>query len=80
MKAIPKEYGIFPSTKSPLLLRRNLDSIFKRRSLFFWREALLIEYDEEKIKIDWQSIDTSMIKAPLGGESHPAQTRPIGVN
>ncbi len=38
-----------------------------------WKESLL-DYDETKgIEWEWQSMDTAMTKAPLGGKKHRAQ-------
>ncbi len=43
-----------------------------------WREGLL-EYDSKKgIEWEWQSMDTVMTKAPLGGKKHRAQSHRQG--
>jgi transposase len=67
-KALPKEYGSASSVHKYFLE-------WKRRGVFvkMWRKGLA-EYDEmEGIAWSWQSIDGTMVKAPLALESGGAK-------
>lgn len=64
-KAVPPEFG------SGSTLHRRFQMFAKRGVFLKLWEAGLMEYDELKgIQWDWQSIDGTMTKAPLGGEKY----------
>lgn len=68
-KAAPREFGSGSALHKYFQLWVEAGVFWK-----LWQQGLL-EYEEvEGIKWDWQSIDGSMTKAPLGGEKNRAQS------
>jgi putative transposase len=67
-KALPRSLGA-SSTVNDRFVEWRKAGLFER----MWKESLA-EYDERKgIEWEWQSMDTIMTKAPLGGKKHGAQ-------
>lgn len=72
-KALPRSLGR-KSTVHDRFQEWRKAGVFER----MWRESLL-EYDEMKgIEWEWQAMDTTMTKAPLGGKKHRAQPHRLG--
>ena len=72
-KAVPPEFGA-GSTLHAYCQELVQRKVFRR----LWKVALT-EYDELKgIQWDWQSIDGTMTKAPLGGEKNRPQSNRSG--
>jgi putative transposase len=68
-KALPRSLGA-SSTVNDRFVEWRKAGLFER----MWKESLA-EYDERKgIEWEWQSMDTIMTKAPLGGKKHRSQS------
>jgi len=68
-KALPRSLGA-SSTVNDRFVEWRKAGVFEK----MWKGSLE-EYDERKgIEWEWQSMDTIMTKAPLGGKKHGAQS------
>jgi putative transposase len=64
-KALPRELGA-PSTVHDRFQEWTRKGVFKK----LWHAGLLL-YDQKKgLDLEWQSMDGSMTKAPLGGKKY----------